>query len=172
MKKISWHTSYLLDALYWSTRSHDSQTQCGCVLVAPDMTPISHGYNGFIRNIDDYVLPSVRPAKYPFMIHAEANAVYNACRQGKSTVDATAYITAEPCLNCLQALWQVGISKVVYSSFSMPKMVDNEEHCEAKKKLLKSMREAMKIVFISPKDVSSEPLEKTLKKLKEAQKRS
>ena len=85
-RKYYWDNVYLLDAVYWSRKSHDPETQCGCVIVNPmDNTPVSHGYNGFVRGVDNTQLPDKRPDKYPFMIHAEANAIYNAVRQGKST---------------------------------------------------------------------------------------
>ena len=88
-----WDNMFFSEAVLWSRRSHDSQTQCGCVLVK-NKTVIATGYNGFMREIDDSSLPSTRPEKYPFMIHAEANAVYNCAREGKSTLGCRAYITA------------------------------------------------------------------------------
>ncbi len=101
--------------------SHDSETQCGCVLVK-DKTPISTGYNGFIRDIDDSVLPRTRPEKYPYMIHAEANAIYNSVRLGRQTLNSTAYITGPPCLQCLQMLYQCGIIEIKFSNISNIKM--------------------------------------------------
>ena len=68
-----WDNMFFATATLWSRKSHDSETQCGCVLVK-NKTIIATGYNGFIRGIDDFMLPNTRPAKYPFMIHAEANA--------------------------------------------------------------------------------------------------
>ena len=118
----SWDAIFMQEATLWSRRSHDIQTQCGCVIVK-DKTVISTGYNGFIRDIDDLCLPNTRPQKYPFMIHAEANAIYNAVRLGRSTLDSTIYITAPPCLGCLQMLYQCGIKSVIYSDISEPKMV-------------------------------------------------
>jgi len=56
------------------------------------------------------------------MIHAEANAIYNATRNGQSTLNATAYITAIPCLHCLQMLYQCGVKEIVFSDISSPKM--------------------------------------------------
>ena len=51
-----WDNTYLVDAVYWSRRSHDPETQCGCVIVNPmDNTPISHGYNGFVVKPNDSV---------------------------------------------------------------------------------------------------------------------
>lgn len=123
----SWDFSYLLNAIYWSHKSHDEQTKCGCCIAAKDHTIISFGYNGFIRNIDDTDLPKTRPEKYPYMIHAETNALLNALRQGKSTLGATAYITGKPCVNCLQFMWQAGIDRVVYTDYSKPKMIEDQD---------------------------------------------
>ena len=119
-KPTSWDASFLLSAALWSKRSHDQETQCGCVLVK-DKRIISTGYNGFISGIDDSVLPRTRPEKYPFMIHAEANAIYNAAKNGVSTIDSTCYVTAVPCLSCLQMLNQCGIKEIVFSDISNPK---------------------------------------------------
>ena len=115
-----WDNMFFATATLWSRKSHDSETQCGCVLVK-NKTIIATGYNGFIRGIDDFILPNTRPAKYPFMIHAEANAVYNAAREGQSTMGARAYITAIPCRGCLQMLWQCGIHEIYYTNVSSPK---------------------------------------------------
>ena len=120
-KPTGWNNIFMQEAALWSTRSHDTQTKCGCVLVK-DKTVISTGYNGFIRDIDDSVLPTTRPDKYQFMIHAEANAVFNSVRLGRSTLSSTAYITAPPCLSCLQMLYQCGVIKIIFSDISKPKM--------------------------------------------------
>ena len=98
-----WDNIFFSEAVLWSRRSHDSQTQCGCVLVKNKR------------------LPNIRPQKYPYMIHAEANAIYNCAREGKSTLGATAYITAAPCTTCLQMLWQCGIEEILFSDLSDPK---------------------------------------------------
>lgn len=119
-KITAWDNMFFSEAVLWSRMSHDTQTQCGCVLVKNKAT-ISTGYNGFMRDINDTAFPRTRPDKYPFMIHAEANAVYNAAREGKSTVGATAYVTAPPCTACLQMLWQCGITTIYFSDLSSPK---------------------------------------------------
>jgi len=115
-----WDNMFFSEAVLWSRRSHDSETQCGCVLVK-NKTSIATGYNGFMRDINDRALPSVRPDKYPFMIHAEANAIYNCARQGESTLGARAYVTACPCTDCLQTLWQCGVHEIYFSDLSSPK---------------------------------------------------
>lgn len=144
-RKHYWDNVFLLDAIFWSRKSHDPQTQCGCVIAADDRTQISYGYNGFIRGIDNSKLPNTRPEKYPFMIHAEANAIYNAIRQGKSVMGATAYITGKPCVNCLQMMYQCGILEVVYTNVSNSKMTEN---CKAYEKVLDVLGDKMSVVFI------------------------
>ncbi len=149
-KKIEWDHFFLLEAINWAKRSHDPQTQCGCVLVK-DKRMISTGYNGFISEIDDSVLPNMRPYKYPWMIHAEKNAVCNCAREGIATKGATAYITSQPCNGCHQMLWQAGIVKVVYTDLTAKMTESNEEEqMRLVLNLLTGMR--MWMVFIPSKN--------------------
>lgn len=120
-KPTKWDKTFFNEAILWSKNSHDAQTKCGCVLVK-EKTSISTGYNGFIRDIDDSVLPRVRPEKYPFMIHAEANAVYNSVRLGRSTLNSIAYITGPPCISCLQMLYQCGVFDIRFTDVSNIRM--------------------------------------------------
>lgn len=133
--KMKWDHTFLLEALLASYRSHDANTQCGCVIVK-DNTILSSGYNGFIRGIDDGVLPNTRPFKYPFFLHSELNAVLNCAKQGKSTLGATAYITTKPCLQCFQMLWQAGIVRIVHSNLSISQRYNNEEEARQIEALL------------------------------------
>jgi len=119
-KPTRWDNIFFSEAVLWSRMSHDTQTQCGCILVKNKAT-IATGYNGFIRDINDSVFPKTRPEKYHFMIHSESNAVYNAAREGKSTMGSRAYITAPPCRLCLQTLWQCGVYEIYFTDISSPK---------------------------------------------------
>ena len=130
-----------------SKRSHDAQTQCGCVLTKNGAV-ISTGYNGFIREINDEVLPNTRPDKYPFMIHAEHNAILSCARRGESTDGATAYITSGPCLGCLQLLWQAGIKKIVHGN-SPVFMTENPIFIQQKKTILDLIGNRLEIVEMS-----------------------
>lgn len=149
---------FLMEAHHWSKRSHDAETQCGAVIVSKDYTILSTGYNGFIREVNDNILPNIRQpdingiSKYDFMIHAEHNAILNCVRQGKSPVGSTVYITGPPCNWCLQYMWQVSIRKIVYSDFSAPKMNDCEKYSIVRDMLLdlmnpREMWERITIVF-------------------------
>ena len=125
-ERTKWDHIFLREAILWAERSHDAETQCGAVLVR-DKTPLSVGYNGFIRDIDDSVLPNCRPHKYPFMLHAEWNAILNCARQGKSTLGATCYVTTKPCFLCFQSLWQAGIERIVFTDYSKSLNYNHDE---------------------------------------------
>ena len=108
MNVPSWDEYFLAIAKQVSTRSKDSQTKHGCVLVDYQNHIVGTGYNSFPAYLPDHELPNTRPAKYPWMIHSEKNAIYN--KVGKA---ATAYCTGPPCFDCLIALYQVGVRRIV-----------------------------------------------------------
>ena len=79
---------------------------------------IGIGYNGFPTGCSDDELPWSREGdlldtKYPFVCHAEMNAITNA--SNKPDLDgATMYVSLFPCNECAKLIVQVGISSVVY----------------------------------------------------------
>tara|TARA_R100000005_G_C4883803_1_gene134122 strand:- start:167 stop:637 length:471 start_codon:yes stop_codon:yes gene_type:complete len=102
----SWDEYFMQLAVLTATRSPDSQTQVGCVLVHKKRI-ISAGYNGFCSGIDDSDLPRTRPEKYPYMVHAEQNAISNMIIKPKKNI--VAYVTHVPCCRCAKLLWQNNI---------------------------------------------------------------
>lgn len=98
-----------------SEDSPDAETQVGAVLVHGDTGAVlASGFNGFIRGADDDNLPNTRPEKYPYMVHAETNLVYNCARHGVSTEGCFVVCTLSPCVNCLRAVYQCGITEVYF----------------------------------------------------------
>ena len=103
----NWDEYFLGMAHYVSVRSHDSQTKVGCVIVGSPNVVVGVGYNGFCTNVNEQGLPTERPDKYPFIVHAEANAISNLVVK---QIDCyRAYITHLPCANCAKLLWQNGV---------------------------------------------------------------
>ncbi len=143
MKRASWNSVFIEMAFTIAKRSPDAQTKCGCVIVNKENKVVSIGYNGFARCCKDENLPNTRPDKYPFMIHAENNAILNAT---SSLEGCTAYITSEPCHKCLMLLYQVGILKIFYKkdSPSKPQGVDEQDR-KIKKIFLKNTKKRMQI---------------------------
>ncbi len=50
-------------------------------------------------------------------VHAEANAIAQAARNGVAIADASIYITASPCWSCFKLIVNSGIVKVCYGDF-------------------------------------------------------
>lgn len=97
-----------------SERSHDSETKVGAILVNNKSGAImATGYNGFVRGANDSALPSTRPEKYEYILHAEQNLICNSSRHGISMNDCTLICTLSPCKVCMRLLVNCGVTKVI-----------------------------------------------------------
>jgi dCMP deaminase len=97
-----------------ATRSHDTETQVGAILVKNDTgMVIASGHNGFVRGAPDKLLPTTRPEKYQYMVHAEENLLAHCARNGIKVDNCTLVITLSPCQKCLRLMWQAGITQVI-----------------------------------------------------------
>ena len=92
-----------------SMRSHDIQTKHGCIITDKNNRILGAGYNGFAKGLKDNLLPNTRPEKYPWIIHAERNALSNCTIRPDNGI---AYVTGQSCNDCIMALWQEGVTKV------------------------------------------------------------
>ena len=130
----SWVDVYMQMAFTVSKRSPDAQTQCGCVITTKNNRIVSCGYNGYPRDIDYSNLPDTRPDKYPWMFHAERNAVLNCPTQPKG---CSAYVSCPPCRECLMEMWQAGIDTLYVADVEDVKMLQGDgEYVEWKKEFL------------------------------------
>lgn len=117
---ISWDEYFMGISLLASMRSKDPSTQVGACIVSNENKILSVGYNGFPRGCSDDDFPWERNAetmnatKYPFVCHAELNAILNA--GGQSLVGARIFVALFPCNECAKAIIQSGIKEVVYIS--------------------------------------------------------
>jgi len=129
VQRPSWDEIWLAKAFLNSKRSHDGQTKCGCVLVR-DNVEVSGGYNGFIDDIDDSILPNIRldNAKYPWMMHSEENALLNAAKEGRATKGSICYVTGMPCLDCSMMLYRAGIVEIVTAHNDIHMIRTDEEY--------------------------------------------
>lgn len=97
-----------------STWSRDPRRKVGCVVVDDDDNQLSGGYNGFPRGIVDDDRLDDRNMKNLMVVHAEANAIAAAARNGHSLKGGTLYVTHNPCSQCACLIIQAGIKRVVY----------------------------------------------------------
>ena len=79
--------------------SKDPSTKVGAVIIRPDRTIASVGYNGFPRGVyDGPEIYEDRPRKLLRTVHAEANAILSA---REPLHGYTLYVTPlHPCANC------------------------------------------------------------------------
>ena len=117
---ISWDEYFMGIALLSSMRSKDPSTQVGACIVSDDNKIMSVGYNGFPRGCSDDEYPWERSAdcsndtKYPFVCHAELNAILNS--GGHNLSGSRIYVALFPCNECAKAIIQCGIKEVIYIS--------------------------------------------------------
>ncbi len=112
-KQKQFDKRYLEMALVWSHNSYCKRRRVGALLVKNKMI-ISDGYNGtpsgFVNNCED-----PENTTYPYVLHAEANAITKVAKSNNSSEGATLYVTTSPCMECSKLIIQAGISRVVYS---------------------------------------------------------
>ncbi len=115
---ISWDEYFMGIALFSAQRSKDNSTQVGACIVNGENKIVSVGYNGMPTGCIDDEMPWERTGetsldtKYPFVCHAELNAILNSSMHGVN--GATLYVTLFPCNECAKAIIQCGIKRVVY----------------------------------------------------------
>jgi len=113
---ISWDEYFMGVAKLSAMRSKDPETQVGACIVNARKRIVGIGYNGFPFGIDDDDFPwdktdSWLDSKYPYVVHAEQNAILNAT---EPLDGATLYVTLFPCNECAKVILQSGIREVIY----------------------------------------------------------
>jgi dCMP deaminase len=110
---MNWDEYFLRIAGLAAQKSKDPSTKVGAVIVRPDRTIVSLGYNGFPRGVADTPERlNDRPTKYSLVVHAEMNAILSA---RESLNGYTLYtVPFMPCDRCFMHVIQAGIKRVVF----------------------------------------------------------
>lgn len=129
---LSWNQFFMGIAKLAAARSKDPSTQVGACIVDKDNRILSIGYNGTPNGFDDDIFPWAREGeetetKYPYVCHAEMNAILNYRGSRKDFKDATVYVDLFPCHECAKLIVQSGITHVVYLSDKYKDTNDNIE---------------------------------------------
>lgn len=95
--------------------SKDPSSQLGAVAISEDnFIVLAQGYNGFPRGIEDDHRLYIRALKYPMVVHAEMNMIFNAARNGTSLENSSVYIYGLPCCSeCVKGLIQSKVKRVI-----------------------------------------------------------
>ena len=117
-KRISWTDYFMNIAHEVASRATCDRKHVGAVIVR-GKTILSTGYNGSIRG-----LPHCNDAGHEMendhcvrTIHAEANAIVQAARNGINIDNSEIYISASPCYNCFKMIANAGLQKIYYAEF-------------------------------------------------------
>lgn len=115
---ISWDEYFMGIALLSAKRSKDPSTQVGACIVDKENKIVGMGYNGFPSGCCDEDLPWEKSGdflntKYPYVCHAELNAILNSTKKLK---ECRIYVALFPCNECAKAIIQSGITEVIFLS--------------------------------------------------------
>lgn len=117
-KRASWDEYFMRIAVQAATRATCDRKHVGAVIVR-DKTILSTGYNGSIRGMPhcDDIGHMMENDHCIATVHAEANAILQAAKNGTGIDGADIYITASPCWNCFKLIANSGIRRIFYHEF-------------------------------------------------------
>ena len=118
---LEWDEYFMAIAKLSAMRSKDPSTQVGACIVSNDNRILSIGYNGAPNGFSDEKFPwgrdgKILDTKYPYVCHAELNAILNYRGSKKDLEDARIYVDLFPCNECAKIIIQSGIKEVIYLS--------------------------------------------------------
>ena len=118
MTRVDWNTYFMNIARQAATRSTCDRKHVGAVIVR-EKTILSTGYNGSIRGMPhcDDVGHLMENDHCVATVHAEANAIIQAAKNGVRIDGAELYTTASPCWNCFKLIANAGIRTIYFGEF-------------------------------------------------------
>ena len=116
--RVDWHEYFMKIADQVATRSTCDRKHVGAVIVR-DKNILSTGYNGSLRGAPhcDDIGHDMESGHCVRTVHAEANAVAQAAKNGVVIDNSEIYVTASPCLTCFKLIANCGIRFVYYKEF-------------------------------------------------------
>lgn len=112
-KQLEVDKRYLRMAQIWAESSYCERLKVGALIVKDKMI-ISDGFNGTPSGFEN-VCEDENNITFPYVLHAEANAITKVAASNNNSAGATIYVTHAPCLECAKLIIQAGIKRVVYS---------------------------------------------------------
>lgn len=116
----SWEDYFFEIAKMVAKRSTCDRRHVGAVMVKNKVI-LSTGYNGAPRGLAhcDDESHEIVDGHCVRTIHAEANAIVQAARNGVPIEGASIYLTNSPCYDCFKMIVNAGIKEVFYDEFYM-----------------------------------------------------
>ena len=116
--RASWDEYFMSIAQVVATRSTCPRKYVGSVIVR-NRTILSTGYNGSIRGMPHCsdVGHMMEDNHCVATIHAEANAIIQAAKNGVRIEGSEIYTTASPCWSCFKLIANAGLRTIYYGEF-------------------------------------------------------
>jgi len=117
-QRAPWDQYFMMIAIQAAARSTCDRKHVGAVIVR-DKSILSTGYNGSVRGMPhcDDVGHMMDSGHCVATVHAEANAIIQAAKNGVAIDGADIYVTASPCWPCFKLIANSGIKRVYYLEF-------------------------------------------------------
>lgn len=117
-RRVGWDEYFMSIARQVATRSTCNRKHVGAVVVRDRMI-LATGYNGSVRgsaHCDDegHLMEDGHCVR---TVHAEANAIVQAARNGMRLEGADIYVTASPCFGCFKLIANAGIRRIAFLEF-------------------------------------------------------
>ena len=132
--RLYWDKYFMAISVLAAKRSSCSRLHVGCVIVKNNRI-LATGYNGFLKGAPH--VSRVVNGHEQFTVHAEQNAICDSASRGVSLQDSTAYVTHQPCINCLKLLIASGITEIKFLHEYKSGSLTTEMALENKIKLIK-----------------------------------
>ena len=118
LNRADWDEYFMNIARVVASRSTCDRKFVGAVIVR-EKTILSTGYNGSIRKLPhcSEVGHMMENNHCVATIHAEANAIIQAAKNGVCINGATIYTTASPCWPCFKLVANSGIRRICFGEF-------------------------------------------------------
>lgn len=116
--RVSWDVYFMNIAREVATRSTCDRKHVGAVVVR-DKNILATGYNGSIGGLPhcDDVGHMMDHGHCVRTVHAEANAIVQAAKNGARVDASCIYVTASPCWACFRLIANAGITRIVFGEF-------------------------------------------------------
>jgi dCMP deaminase len=123
MERLTREQALLMTAFLWGQRGTCERLKVGCV-IAKDGRILVQGYNGAPPGLPHcpvgHGLPGPRDTDQHFpeqcqAVHAEANAISWAARNGVALEGSQLFQTHAPCLQCARMIITAGVTTVTYA---------------------------------------------------------
>lgn len=116
--RASWDQYFMNIAVQVATRATCDRKHVGAVIVR-DKTILSTGYNGSLRGLEHCSEAGhlMEDGHCVRTVHAEANAILQAAKNGVRIENGSIYTTASPCWPCFKLVANAGLTRICFGEF-------------------------------------------------------